>query len=353
MVVSTLFIGDPHFQISNLEDVEKCSELIYIEAIDKQPDIIIVAGDLLHTHERLHTLVMNKAIDFVKQLITIAPTFILVGNHDYISNTEFLTSNHWMNSMKGWDNLTIVDKVEHITIDDCNFIFVPYVFPGRFNEALNTLENLSLSTCNCIFAHQEFKGCKMGAIVSEIGDVWSADLPLVVTGHIHQRQWVGNNIYYPGTPLQHSFGESPDKSISYLTFTTDTYNIEEIFLDIPTKKIVYLNADELSDDIDVTKYENIDGKTKITIKGTNEEFKALKKSKLYKRMTEQQGVTVSFKANPTLQLDNELLITNDTDISFSKILKDNVVRERDPILTKMYQLIVHDNDIDASDIFYM
>ena len=47
MVVSTLFIGDPHFQISNLEDVEKCSELIYIEAIDKQPDIIIVAGDFM------------------------------------------------------------------------------------------------------------------------------------------------------------------------------------------------------------------------------------------------------------------------------------------------------------------
>ena len=36
---------------------------------------------------------------------------LLVGNHDYINNQQFLTNNHWMNAMKDWNNVTIIDKV--------------------------------------------------------------------------------------------------------------------------------------------------------------------------------------------------------------------------------------------------
>ena len=40
----------------------------------------------------------------------ISTTYILVGNHDLINNQQFLSTNHWMNALKDWPNIFIVDK---------------------------------------------------------------------------------------------------------------------------------------------------------------------------------------------------------------------------------------------------
>jgi len=102
-----LFIGDPHFQINNISELDLFIEKIYNVVIEKNPSVIVIAGDLLHTHERLHTNVLNKAHDFVNKLRAHKKTYILVGNHDYTSNNQFLTQNHWMNAMKEWKNVVI------------------------------------------------------------------------------------------------------------------------------------------------------------------------------------------------------------------------------------------------------
>ena len=52
MTTNVLFIGDPHFQVTNIIEIDKFMEKIINLATEKQPDIIIIAGDLLHTHER-------------------------------------------------------------------------------------------------------------------------------------------------------------------------------------------------------------------------------------------------------------------------------------------------------------
>ena len=59
MSVKVLFIGDPHIQISNLQEVELFMEKIINLATEKQPDLIVIAGDLLHDHERIHTTALN------------------------------------------------------------------------------------------------------------------------------------------------------------------------------------------------------------------------------------------------------------------------------------------------------
>ena len=87
---TVLFIGDPHFMVTNIPEVEIFIERITKLATDKKPDLIIIAGDLLHTHERLHTLPLNKAYEFVDKMRKITKTYVLVGNHDYIQNQQFL-----------------------------------------------------------------------------------------------------------------------------------------------------------------------------------------------------------------------------------------------------------------------
>jgi DNA repair exonuclease SbcCD nuclease subunit len=343
-----LFIGDPHFQITNLPEVELFTEHITTIATERKPDIIIIAGDLLHTHERLHTTVLNKAYDFVDAMRNITKTYILVGNHDYISNTQYLNDNHWMNSMKKWHNVEIIDRVRHLKVGDESFVFVPYVYVGRFTEALETLGDDSLwKNADCIFAHQEFEGCKMGAIVSVDGDKWNPKHPLVVSGHIHSRQRPQPNVYYCGTPMQHAFGESENNVVPYFEFADGKHVLEEIEMKLPRKKIVYLDVTE----IDNYKQTESDDKIRITVSGSYDQFKALKKTKKYKDMLG-DGMKIVFR--PEKLSEKEIVENVDKSVcDFPTILNTIITKQKNPHLLQAYDLVVNQKNTKAEDVFFL
>ena len=128
-MTTVLFIGDQHFKTTNIPEVELFIEKITELAENKKPDLIILGGDLLDCHERLHTVPLNKAYELINNMRRISKTYVLVGNHDIINNQQFLTENHWLNSMKEWENTIIVDKVMTEVINESLFVFVPYVPP--------------------------------------------------------------------------------------------------------------------------------------------------------------------------------------------------------------------------------
>lgn len=357
MPTTVLFIGDPHFQVSNIPEVDVFIERIINLATEKQPDLIIIAGDLLHTHERLHTLALNKAYELVNNMRLISKTYVLVGNHDYIQNQQFLTENHWMGAMKEWDNTLIVDEVMTETIDGEKFVFVPYVPPGRFEDALNTLEE-SWDDASCIFAHQEFAGCKMGAIISVEGDKWSIDSPHVISGHIHSRQIPQENIYYSGSAMQHAFGESTKNVIPFLTFHNKEYKREEVDLLMARKKIIYMDVE----DIDNYEAPITDDKIKVTLSGNYDQFKALKKTKKYKKLLE-KGIKVIFKPKKLEKKKKEFdengeevevvdeIQSSGTD--FQTILGSIITDQKDPYLTQAYELIVNEKQMGLDDVIFL
>lgn len=352
MTVTAICIGDPHVQVTNIPEVDMFIERLINLVTEKQPDFIVILGDILHTHERLHTTALNKAYELVNNMRLIAKTFVLVGNHDMCNNQQFLTDNHWMNGMKEWQNTVIVDEVIHETINNEEFVFTPYVPAGRFEEALNTIGN-KWKNATCIFAHQEFAGCKMGAIVSVEGDKWPEDFPHVVSGHIHSRQIIQKNVYYTGSAMQHAFGESEKNIISYLTFTNKEYEREEIDLKLPRKKIVYLDVNDI-DDYSVPQTED---KIKVTLSGSYDEFKALKKTKKYKELLG-NGVKVVFKPKKLKKVKSE----NDTEVAedlqqtgtdFKTILNNIVNNQKNPYLYKTYELVVNGKDINIDDVIFL
>ena len=320
--MKVLAIGDPHFMIKNIPEVEifvkKLEELIKNE----NPDYIVMLGDLLHEHERLHTIPLNIAYNFIKMLSSYAYTYCIVGNHDLINNKQYLTDNHWMNAMKDWDNVKVIDKV----ITENNFVFCPYVPPGRFTEAV---ESYIKSDTKCVFAHQEFYGCKMGAIVSVEGDKWLDTHPIVISGHIHSNQRPQDNVYYPGASLQHAFGESEKNIIPIIKFSDSGYDIREVDLELPRKKIVYVDIENIDD------YEVKDTKHKLKIKlsGNYEEFKTFKKSVKYKELSK-KGIKISYKPKKVEEKINDI---NSSD--FLKILHNLVIKEKNSYLLSDYNHI--------------
>ena len=347
--VDILFIGDPHFMVGNIPEVELFIERIIKLAEEKKPDLICIGGDLLHTHERLHTLPLNKAYELVDNMRKISKTYVLVGNHDYIQNQQFLTDNHWMNGMKEWGNTIIVDKVVYDTINGMLFTFVPYVPPGRFQEALSSINEDIWRNSRCIFAHQEFFGCKMGAIVSVEGDKWPLDYPEIISGHIHSKQKPQKNIYYSGSAMQHAFGESTKNIIPYIVFEKEQkdYKLEEIDLELPRKKIVYMDVENVDEYV----LPETQDKIKITVSGGYDQFKALKKTKKYKKLID-NGIKVVFKAKK-IEHKKEISekIMNET--TFITILDEIINQEKDTYLFQTYELVVNNKQIKNSDVIYL
>jgi len=283
-----LFIGDVHVKHCNLSAFEKLlSKMRLLKEEEVEIDVVVVAGDILDTHEKVDVQLLNRAYDLIRVARDTAKSgvYVLVGNHDYINNHQFLTTNHWMNGLKEWDRVTVVD--ERPVFITPLFLACPYVYPGRFREALSSV---SLDGVVAVFAHQEFKGCYMGAINSTTGDDWSdADLPIVISGHIHERQSVGEKVFYPGSAINHSFGYD-SQGLFVFDFPDDAerpkrvadLRATRIDLNLNVKKIKRFDAvDVIRDPKKIHAAAAADSSTTIyryVVTGTKSELDALKVS---------------------------------------------------------------------------
>lgn len=319
-------IGDTHIKTDAIPNADFFINALTEYLKENVPDLIVLLGDILHTHERINTIAMNRAYTLIDNLRNIAPLYILVGNHDMINHQQFLTDQHWMNGLKEWDNVTICDVVKTYE----NLVFCPFVAPGRFKEALNTIDNWK--DAEIIFAHQEFYGCKMGAIISEEGDKWEEDLPMVISGHIHSKQKLQDNLFYTGSSMQIAFGESEENIIAMINLNEEM-EIEEVNLNLPRKKIIYTEVSKLeSVKIPLESKDDI----KLSIKGTYEDFKALKKTSLYKKLVK-RGVKISYRHSKDIVEKSEST-KNISD--FNDVLKKLVEDCENNILTKFYKKII-------------
>jgi len=307
-----LFIGDPHIKNDNHEEVDILMNQLSMICEREKFDRIIIGGDLMHYHERIFTQSLNKSLEFVKLISSFAPTDILVGNHDMINNQQFLTTNHWLNVFSDFSNVTVIDKP---LLRD-NMLLMPYVYPGRFMEAIS---NTEWQTAHVIFAHQEFRGCKMGAVISKEGDEWKETWPQVISGHIHDNQRPQPNIYYPGSPLQHAFGDTDKRVVCYYDG-----GIHDIELDVPKKRIVTTTISKL----DVS---SLSSSTKLKMNATPEEFKLFKQTADYKACIE-KGVKIQLNSKPISKTTVSIR-------PFKLLLDELVCEDGDPLLKKLYHEI--------------
>ena len=350
-----LAIGDQHFKTDNICEIEIFIKQMKEIAIKMEPDIIVLLGDLLHTHEKIHTSPLNKALEFIDVMRQVSSVFVLVGNHDYINAVQFLTENHWLNSLKEWEKVTIVDKVINYVEKENKIVLLPYVHPGRFEEALNTNEE-GWKDSSVIFCHQEFYGCSMGGYLSVEGDKWELSNPQVISGHIHQRQKLQENIYYTGSSMEVSFGETENNTVSVIEIEKNkVIKIEDIELNLAKKKILYTSVEDVIK-IDVDKCrESAEDKIKVSVSGSLEEFKSFKKTKKYQEFLA-KDVKVVFKPKKAeVKLKNERLdkIMSENEGNFNKILSSIIEEKKNPYLLEMYELIMNNRVIKANDIMYL
>lgn len=293
-------IGDPHISKRHLSLSEEAIAGT-IKLVSKKPDvdIVVIMGDILDRHDDVKLTFQRRALNWVKELVSISEKeekengrkvviVVLIGNHDRPSNQDFFSETHPFMGVDDIPNrLYIVNKPKAIVVNGAMVLFMPYVPPGKFVEGFQVyMEAMhkagkwkvikSIKDFSLIFAHQEFEGAPYGPIVSTNGDKWPKDYPFVVSGHIHTRMLLQENILYTGSLYPITTSESNDKGV-----ITGTFSVEKKSLDykvtrvvMSQKTIIKLNA---SDDDGIREMINLDREnTKYILQGTGEEIAAIK-----------------------------------------------------------------------------
>jgi len=198
--VRILIIGDPHAQISNLDDLD----LIFARAkkvtAEKQISAIFILGDCFHTHSVLRQEVIKfykKGLDGWKDCHGNSPN-ILVGNHDLIgpknnqTNAITLTLGDMANVIDAPTVVSVLDESGPV-----DFLCVPYM-PNSEDFIDVCRSHLCIKTLVC---HQTFDGSQYenGFYAPDGIDHNKIPQKMVISGHIHKSQNIGK-VFYAGTP---------------------------------------------------------------------------------------------------------------------------------------------------------
>jgi len=225
-----LCIGDMHVKLDNLGAVSNMAAFCIQECARSGCDTVAVLGDLLHYHKKVMVQPMLAVLRFLRDLLDSRlglKVIVLVGNHDMLSNQTYLDEEgHWMGALKHWvecarspeRRLWVVDGPEIIGVGSSAVACCPYVPPGKLVASLDErVGRTAWTSCELVLGHQEIRGAKMGSVVSREGDEWDASWPLLVSGHIHDSQWVADNMYYTGSSMQHSVAERESKTVALVS----------------------------------------------------------------------------------------------------------------------------------------
>jgi DNA repair exonuclease SbcCD nuclease subunit len=311
-------VGDIHFRSKHVLEAEEFMTKCLQKIDDTYPSAIILLGDVLDTHEVARNVPFKLACSFIEKCAEKAPTFVIVGNHDYINNSQYLTDNHFFVPLKKWPNVFIIDKPTKFEISDVKFMLCPYVPNGRFIESIASVYGRKWDTgINVVFAHQEIRGVNLrssGFEESTKGDSYGAGFPPLISGHIHHPQFISPNIYYPGSAMQIASDEDPDKHVWLVNVDEMSENgldIEKYSLDLKGIKTVYSTVDRIDGEFDWSLPEKY--YIRLRLSGTPEQFKVFRKTKLYAKLID-AGVRIAFEPQISTRIGNTRHLTSFIDV---------------------------------------
>jgi len=194
---------------------------------EEKPDLIIAAGDVVHSKTDLTPELMILVNEFFEGLGLIAETYVLPGNHDFnVKNTEKIDALTPVFEIKGvFPHVHLIDTPtsvykEDIRVDFHHLAHLDHVFDV---EADRPFDNMH---CVVAVAHGMLEGSRTkDGFVFTRGDYTAKhfkDYDIVMLGDIHTRQDLDGNATraYSGSLIQQNFGEEKEKG--YLLWDTDT-----------------------------------------------------------------------------------------------------------------------------------
>lgn len=208
-------IADTH--IKNLKFHDEYREVfnkMYDILRSESVDYIVHCGDIAHTKTQISPEFVEMAGDFFKNLASIAPTYIILGNHDgNLRNDSRQDAITPIVKALNLQNLYLLKDAGEVSVNDQFSFNVMSVFDEK-----NWVKPSNPSKINIALFHGSVAGVQTDiGYVMEHGD-YSVDIfaghDFAMLGDIHKTNQVldrEGRVRYPGSTVQQNFGETDDK----------------------------------------------------------------------------------------------------------------------------------------------
>lgn len=238
-----------HLHLNRKEEYISVFNKLY-ETIRKREGnkVIVITGDLLHVKLTLEAETIILARNFIESLSIIAPTIIIIGNHDFLENNlqreDALTAichglrAHCLkytgvyklgNILFAFSSLFDKKFIKRSDIKDTQELPVYKLFHGTVTGSINY--NGTINKENAKYPSRDH-------FVGYDG---------VLLGHIHKYQMLSPHMFYVGSLIQQNYGESIDK---HGTLVWNVENKSTEFIEIEND-YVFINIDIKSGEYNV------------------------------------------------------------------------------------------------------
>ena len=251
-------ISDTHIRnFKYHEEYRKVFKDIYESLENDKPDYIIHTGDIAHTKTQLSPEYFELCAEFLKNLADIAPTYIILGNHDgNLKNDNRQDAITPVIEALQHPNLFLLKNSGETQMTDSICLNVLSVF-----DRDNWVSPSDKSMVNIALYHGAIMGC-------EINEEWNLEsgeddiniftnFDYAMLGDIHKTQKLDpeGRVWYAGSTVQQNFGESLMKG--YLLWDIrdkDTFTVDKrLFMSPRPFYTVEINQDGTLPKISVPK----------------------------------------------------------------------------------------------------
>ncbi len=371
------------------EEYRQVFERLYEDLKKQKPDRIYLAGDLVHHKINMSPGSFNLLAEFFLKLAKIAPTDVILGNHDLnlaqLDQGDAISPIFHLANMieEGDDKKAYIvtnknkDKIDYSKkavyyFPDSGFYniseeLVYGVYSCKDNEILS-LEKKEPGKKYVAFYHGTVYGARNDNGMMSHGDNLMRlstfnNFDMVMLGDIHEYQVFreDESCAYSGSLIQQNFGESIDKG--YLLWNTDdcTHERKYIMNDFGFAKIDISRGEDIDERVEFIQFSNNKRKTKVYITWEDyEENYSVEKENQIKRLVKDkygcESVRVEFKElRRDASTTNEDIENNQQSFEelFKEYIKDGEFNVDDELMKELIDFSEHvDKTLEIDESIY-
>lgn len=172
-------------------------------------DTVVILGDLFHDRQALNIEVLTHLCNFLEESTNEFQQrwIVFPGNHDM-----FLRHSWEINSLVPLRKfLTVIDTVKILQLDEQRFWILPFItFEKSYLRVLRMIED-QYQEGDKLMTHIGIRGATLNTcfLLKDWSSVNFEQSPFrrVYSGHFHSKQQIGENVWYPGSPIPFKFDE--------------------------------------------------------------------------------------------------------------------------------------------------
>jgi DNA repair exonuclease SbcCD nuclease subunit len=168
--------------------------------------VFVICGDIFHSRDKLAPETIIIFDEFMKNLTSIIDVIIITGNHDTFPHPDRLDIISGILDIKHYPNLYYLKNSGHYIYNNICF-GVSSLIDNKFTECLEKYKKEY--TCVALY-HGGLSGSVLdnGVLIgSGVPQSKFVGYDLVLLGDFHKKQFLKENIAYPGSLIQQNFGE--------------------------------------------------------------------------------------------------------------------------------------------------